>query len=38
MKYRTSFILLFVVAVGFMLSAFMPQQPEPQQPEPAIQS
>lgn len=38
MNYRTSIILLFVVAVGFMLSAFMPQQPEPQQPAPAFKA
>ncbi len=38
MKYRTSLILLFVVAIGFMLSAFMPQQPEPQQPHPEFKA
>lgn len=38
MKYRTSLILLFVVAIGLMLSAFMPQQPEPQQPHPEFKA
>src|SRR5690606_27434238 len=34
MKYKTTIILLLVVGMGRLLSAFMPQQPEPQrQPE-----
>jgi formate dehydrogenase assembly factor FdhD len=31
MKYKTTIILLLVVGMGLLLSAFMPQQPEPQQ-------
>jgi len=38
MKYRTTIILLCVVAIGFMLSAFMPQQPEPRQAQPAFKA